>query len=82
MNMFCILITFHNHITAYFSNKLYPVTIQTCATKIVNNIFLIKTGFNRIFKDYRYTKSTFRYSIRVQYDITWKYYPHTSHTNF
>jgi hypothetical protein len=46
--LFCILITFNNHIKACFSNS-----IQTHTTKIEKNAFLIsKTGFNSIFKDY------------------------------
>ena len=48
-NIFCIPITFDNHITACFSsNKEYSGTIQTRQTQIVNSIF---PGFNIIFKD-------------------------------
>ena len=32
----------NNLIKACFSNKKYPVTNKTCATQILNNIFLIE----------------------------------------
>ena len=48
----CLLITFNNPIKSCFSNKKYPITIQTRQTKIVNSLFLIKplvlSGYQKI----------------------------------
>ena len=53
-------ITFNNPIKNCIPNNKYPVKIQTRLTQIVSSIFFIKkNGFNRIFKDYWYTKSDF-----------------------
>ena len=49
MKYFCIPITFYNSIEGYFTNKEYPVAIQTRLTQIVNSKTLIqKPFFNRI----------------------------------
>ena len=67
-DFFCIPITFHNCITAYFLNKKYFVKIQTRSTQIVNSRYISywKTFFNTIFKDNWCTKPiTFWYSIKI-----------------
>jgi hypothetical protein len=43
---FCIPIPFNNPLKVCFSNKKYPITIQTRPTQIVK----VKPGFNRFLK--------------------------------
>ena len=43
--IFCIPITFNNPLKVCFSNKKYPITIQTRPTQIVKVYFLLKDGF-------------------------------------
>ena len=56
---------------ACFSNKKYPVTIQTRTKQIVNTIFLMeKTRMNNFFKDYWCTKSiTNQFCTRTHTDF-------------
>ena len=44
------LITFNNPIKVCFSNKKYPITIQTRPTQIVKVYFLMKNRFLADFK--------------------------------
>ena len=50
-NTICIPITFNYPLKASFSNKKYPVTIQTQPTQIVKVYFVVKKpGFYRFLK--------------------------------
>ena len=55
--------TFNNHIKGDVFNEKYPVTIQTRTHKCKQYISYLKTGFNRICKDYWCSKS-------ITYDIS------------
>ena len=55
--IFCISMTFNNPIEGCVFNKKYSVTIQTRTHKCKQYISYLKTGFNRISKDYWCSKS-------------------------